>query len=455
MQRCFGLIFLSLLTPLLHGQTDTRRAAGEPIVLAIAKAPAQRLQGFGTSLMTDMQPLPETLTREFSQRVFGDLKMDVVRLWAPSGEQETVETMLETFARRYVNSGRLRLVAEQGVRLNLLAPARGESPPREPMADYARKLAEFILQLKARHQVAIHATGLANEPQEFAPAQLIEGVRVLRAELDQRGLREVGIVAPEFANNDRAALEAIQALLNDPAAFKALRGVATHSYNMAATPAIAAASAAAKKEFWITEAGNTGHEEAGDTQRAASLAARFLNDLNHGVTHWLHFIAYGDSGNLTVDRDNATKLLVYDRKTGATFQSLQYPYLRMLRVAFPTGCQIFPIQAKPGGNLLYSHGQKPELNAAAARLPDGRWTLAAVNLTGLESTPIATYHAAATLHLAFALPANEARLNKTFHLWRSDVSGKIVDAGKVRLSAGKVTLEVAPQELTILLEERG
>lgn len=425
------------------------------ITLTAAKEPAQTLQGFGTSLITELEPLPEGVLPDFTKRVFGDLTMNIVRLWAPSGEKETVETMLATFTRRYVTSGRLDLVQKQGVTTNLLAPARGEEPPAEPVADYSRKLAEFILQLRKQHQVTIHVTGLANEPAGFTPLQIAEGVRVLRAELDARGLQSVGIIAPEHANNDRSALEMIEAITADPVALRAVRGLSTHSYSMAANTPIASAITAAKKEFWITEAGNTGHEDAGDTERASSLAARFLNDLNHQVTHWLHFIAYGDSGNLALDKDNATKLLVFDRKTGAVFESLQYSYLRMLRVAFPTGCKVFPVTADPGGDLLNSHGQKPPLNAAMAKLPDGRWSLAVVNLTGLTTTPIATYHAASTLRVKLQLPAAESRLNKSFRRWHSDPEKKIVDDGKLNMTDGKIEIELPPQQLMIFLEQKG
>jgi len=433
-----------------HAQTDEN----ESILLRIEPEPAQTLLGFGTSLATELNALPEGVLPDFSKRVFGDLKMNVVRLWAPSGEKETVETMLATFARRYLESGRLELAEKQGVTTNLLAPARGEQAPAEPMADYGRKLAEFILQLKVRHQVTIHVTGLANEPEKFSPQQVVDGVKSLRTELDQRGLQEVGIVAPERANNDRSSLEMIEAICADPVALKSVRGLSTHSYSMAANTPIASTITGVNKEFWITEAGNTGHEEPGDTQRAASLAARFLNDLNHRVTHWIHFIAYADSVNLSLDKDNATKLLVFDRTTGAEFESLQYTYLRMLRVGFPTGCEIYPVTADPGGELVNSHGQKPKLNAAAARLPDGRWSLAVVNLTGLTSTPTATYDPAANLRVKFQLPAAESRLSKTFRRWRSNADKKIVDEGSKSISDGEIAVDLRPQELMIFLEEK-
>ena len=115
---------------------------------------------------------------------------------------------------------------------------------------------------------------------------------------------------------------------------------------------------------------------------------------------------------------------------------------------------LYPVTAEPGGDLVNSHGQKPRLNAAASRLPDGRWSFAVVNLTGLTSTPTATYDAAATLRVKIQLPAAESRLCKTFHRWRSDAEKKIVDEGKKSYSDGEIAADLRPQELMIFLEEK-
>jgi hypothetical protein len=120
-------------------------------------------------------------------------------------------------------------------------------------------------------------------------------VKRLRVELDARGLQAVKIIAPEYASSDGVFYEQVDALKNDAAAWQALGGVSSHSYNMAATDDIARRLGGSKgenlKEYWMTEASDNGPEEAGNSYRAASLAARFLNDMNHRVTHWIHFWA--------------------------------------------------------------------------------------------------------------------------------------------------------------------
>ena len=64
-------------------------------------------------------------------------------------------------------------------------------------------------------------------------------VKRLRRELDARGLKSVKIIAPENASSDGVLYEQVDALKNDAPAWNALSGVASHSYNMAATDDIA------------------------------------------------------------------------------------------------------------------------------------------------------------------------------------------------------------------------
>src|SRR6185437_10789806 len=95
---------------------------------------------------------------------------------------------------------------------------------------------------------------------------------------------------------DGVFYQTIDAIQADPDAWRALSAIASHSYNMAATPEAASRIAAADgrntKDYWMTEASANGPEAPGDALQAASLASRFLNDMNHRVTHWIHFIGF-------------------------------------------------------------------------------------------------------------------------------------------------------------------
>ena len=360
--------------------------------------------------------------------------------------------MRQSFLKSYPDPRRLVAdVRRRGVDTLLLAPARGEGRPGEPMSDYARKLAAFIALLKTELGVEIQATGIANEPQGFTPAQVVECVRVLRGELDGLGFRKVGIIAPESASADALALQCIQAVKADPMAWTGLRGIATHSYNMAATPQFAAIIADTGKEYWQTEAGDNGHEGPADVNRASDFAARFLNDLNQGVTHWIWFIGFHDSTDLTKDRDNATKLVVYDRRQQRIVAHLKYDWFRQLRAAFPNGSRIYPLRAEPGESLVYSYGGKPALDAAAAARPDGGWSLGMVNLTGVgPNTEIAQYRPATPLAVTWEVAALAALPELKFTVCRSSATERFLSAGQAVMHFGRLTLEISPRELITL-----
>ena len=444
----FWLTFFS--TALAHGQP-----APQSVTLTVARAPAQTLAGFGCSLVDlNNTQIPLPVQEEMFSRVFRDLRMNVLRLWVQSGPTRTLAQMKSEFYRSYVDSGIIAAAKKQGVNTLLLAPARGEDPPSEPLSEYAGKLAEFIHDVLAERGIRIDVTGIANEPAGFQPAQLVETVRQLRQQLDARQLPDVGIIAPEAASADDWALRCIAGLQADPAAWAALRGIATHSYNMAATPAFPKIIAGTGKQYWMTEAADNGNERAADANLAASTAARFLNDLNCGVTHWIYFIGFHDSPDVTSDADNATKLMVYDRKRKSIFRPLKYDYFCQLRSALPNGSRIFPLKAQPGGDLVFTYGQKPFLNAVAAQRPNGRWTLAMVNLTGVRpDTAISTWHPATSLQVKWEVAGLAGEPTVTLGIHRSAAAQRFPSDSHAIMHGGTLTLDLRPGELITLIQE--
>lgn len=435
--------------------TASGQSATQSVTLTVAQDPAQTLEGFGCSLVNlNHTQIPSLARAELFDRVFGDLHMNVLRLWVQSGASLTSAQMKSEFYKSYVDSGIIAAVQQRGVAILLLAPARGENPPTEPMAEYASRLAEFIQDVKAERGIKIDVTGIANEPAGFKPDQMAEAVRLLRQQLDARQLKEVEIIAPEAASADGWALQCIAGIKADPAAWAALRGIATHSYNMAATPDFSKIIAGADKQYWMTEAADNGNERELDANLAASTAARFLNDLNCGVTHWLYFIGFYDSPDVTRDEDNATKLMVYDHQQQQIFRPLKYDWFRQLRAGFPNGSRIYPVKAKPGGDLVFSYGQKPFLNAVAARRPDGSWSLAMVNLTSVRpDTSISTWHPATLLKVRWEVPPLAGEAAVTLNIYRSDAARRFVSDGHAVMSHGTLTLDLRPSELVTLTKE--
>ena len=184
------------------GQTVTRS-----ITLTVTNHPGQTLEGFGCS-MVDLtkSKIPDSARAEMFDQVFAGLHMNLLRLWAEADANRTVAQMKADFYRTYVDGGVIADARKRGVTTLLLAPARGEKPPTEPISEYARKLAEFIQGVKAERGIRINVTGIANEPDGFKPAQMAEAVRVLRQELDARSLKDVQIIAPEWASADSCGL---------------------------------------------------------------------------------------------------------------------------------------------------------------------------------------------------------------------------------------------------------
>lgn len=224
-------------------------AAAEPntsevgqITLCVDKEARQTLEGFGCSLANlSNARIPDAKRAQMFDRVFRDLQMNVLRLWMGVGADVTTERMKSQFYATYVDDGIIAEAQKRGVNTLLLAPASHHLRPAEALSEYSRKLADLILALRIEHRIRINVTGINNEPGSFTPQELTEVVRLLRADLDVRGLQDVAIIAPESASADAAALKDIVAIRSDSTAWAALRGIATHSYNMAATPEFAAA----------------------------------------------------------------------------------------------------------------------------------------------------------------------------------------------------------------------
>ena len=426
-------------------------AASFPVRLLVQESPSQTLKGFGCSLV-DFHNIPDSACPELFDKVFGVLRMNILRLWVESGQKSDLATMKQAFLKSYGDPKALvENARKRGVDTFLLAPARGESSPQEPVSEYAHKLGAFIELLKNELGVEVQATGIANEPLGFTPEQVAETVRTLRADLDERGFKSIGIIAPESASADSSGLNAIRAIRADPAAWTALRGIATHSYNMAATPQFASLLDGTDKEYWMTESSDNGYEGLADANRASSELARFLNDLNNGVTHWIWFIGFYESPGLQTDLDNATKLIVYDRLQGKVVPLLKYDWFRQARAAFPSGSRIYRLRAEPGGELVFTYGKKPILNAAAAQRPDGGWSLGVVNLTGVEpDTSICQFHPAAPLEITWEVPALADVPKLNFEVQRSSATERFSSAGIAVMRNGKLTLPIAPRQLITL-----
>ena len=410
----------------------------------------QTFKSFGASQVTDTN-IPSPAREEMTDLVYGDLGMKVLRLWLGTGSGVSVQTMKNAFYNQYVNNNTIGLIQSRipGVTTLLLGPALGHNQPGEPIPDYSAKIAEFILEVKNERGVLINVTGVANEPGAWTTQQMVDAVKYLRLELDKRGLNYVKIIAPECASNDADLNNKLDGLHNDPEAWNSLFGIASHSYNMAATQA--QVNRAHGKDFWITEASNNGNEPAEDEDMACIAAARFLNDMNHSVTDWVWFIGYGLSNNVVTDNDNATKLMVYDKATSKVFIHLKYYYFKQLLTAFDTGSIFRRVTSATEADMPYTYGQKPAVNAAAARNPDGSWAVGIVNETGRPGyPPLSNWYPAQTYQMNVSIEELAGTGTQTFKLYRSSAGHHFEDAGMIEVTDGHFSVVVAPEELVTL-----
>ena len=460
-----------------------------PIAVAITVQPGARqtFQGFGASGLNfghEYQTLPPAQRQMLSQTLWHDLHFRILRLWMNTEEYAPTPGAhdLSQFRGCYVDSGLIADARRNGVTTLLLAldhlPAymaekRPDGSAQTGMAlkqsevdHYADLVAGFIQQLKQQTGIGIDVTGIHNEPNDtfrFTPAQIVEAAKHLRADLDTRGLSQVQIIAPENASADGTLEGQIDALKADPAAWKALAGIASHSYNMAATENIANRIAGTGKSYWMTEASDDGPEVPGDALRAASLASRFLSDMNHRVTHWVHFVGF----EVPDPNDNATRILAYTPAPFGITKFQKYFYYRQLSRTFDAGAVFRRSQSTLDGDMTYTYGKKPHLTAAAARNPDGTWGIGVSNFTAPtfrdadDEKDFALHnsgYAAQTFAVTVRIPDLARAGTVRFAVRRSNSGVNDVPDGLLLMHGGLLTIpQVGPLDLISLrsLIEKG
>ncbi|MBV9851251.1 MAG: hypothetical protein JO250_16395 [Armatimonadetes bacterium] len=460
-----------------------------PVTITVQPGARQAFRGLGVSEFNYGSPGAGTFDQLTPARrallwdlIYRDLKIKTLRLWwnpeafAPQPGWQDMAPFVSAFVAGHL----LADARARGVTTLLLAPDRVPasmlSDPQDhnsrirdtEIGSYVTLIATLIQRLKAEHGVAIDATGIANEPPWFDPAQMVTAVKDLRAELDRRGLKRVMIVAPENPNNDGTTDEYLKALKADPQAWQALEGIATHSYNMAPRPEEAAIVEGTDKEFWITEAGGGGLSLPGsetpiDPLEAASAASRFLNDMNQRATRWVWFIGVMDITRYPVDFDNVQRLIEFQPQRSADWYAplLKYYYLRRLSETFDVGAVFRHSVSSLEGEMTYTYGRKPRLNAAAARNPDGTWAVGLSNFTGegfLQDTQTNRDNAGYPpqfLTVTLQVPELAGAGDITFRVHRNSAPLRDMDEGTVMMHNGQVTLTVAPTELVTLRSVKG
>ena len=466
------ILFLALLCLNTLGAVRAQDVP-TPVTVTVRPGPHQTFQGFGTGQFDGTYHSLSPERRALLARlIYSDLHMKFLRLWWSMREYSPApgETHPEHFVAAYVASHIIADAKANGVTTLLLGPfdpplymlenpAQGDSHLKaSEVKNYAALMADFIKILHDRDGVTIQVTGIANEPPWFTPETMAAEVAALRTALDLRGLTRVGIIAHESPNNDGVSDDFLKAMKNSAAAWHGLLGIATHSYNMSARREEAELIAGTGKQFWITEAGAGGAEGPNDGRYAASLAARYFNDMNHGVTHWMWFLGAVDVSEWPDSSDNSQRLIEFkaDRPADWYIPFLPYYYLRRIAGTFDGGAVFRQSVSTEGGDMLWTEAPKPPLVAAAARNPDGTWGLGLINYTSDRFADWETggFHAKGQagrfFRITLQVPELAKSKNTVFRVWRSSETMHDIDEGTVVIQHGTLTLTLAPLEMLTL-----
>jgi Glycosyl hydrolase catalytic core len=422
--------------------------------LTAGSAPQQRFEGFGFSFEHNSPYglLSEERRAEVDRLLYDELNTRIVRLWYAPEE-------LEVLRDDYMARGIIPHALENGITELLLGPAG--SYPGDP-DEYARTIAEDIRVMRDDYGIRITTTGVMNEPDAhewkiIPTSDYVPLAIAMRRELDARGLDDVKIIGPEFASADHAPATWLEVVTADPAALASFDALGTHSYNMAATPEFAQWVLAHDKQYWMTEAGGGQYDGSAefDATFAATVSARFLNDLNNGVTHWVWFIglSYGT-------RDVYQKLVMCEVTCvdGRIYKNYGYHHVQQVTTSFPPGTVMRHVTSDLPDfpDLLYSYGAKPPLNAAAGVRPDGRWALAVVNDTSGIAEQIASWDPPTHYRVTLEVPELAATPRLTFDLCRTNPEVAVQCGETVELTDGRATIEVRSLELiTLVAQEAG
>ncbi|MBA3686666.1 MAG: hypothetical protein H0W72_15700 [Planctomycetes bacterium] len=445
-------------------------AKGVPLAVTVASGEHQTFRGMGTSIGNwghGYERLAPKQRQLLAKQLWADLGFPILRLWINTYDCSPKAGVLDLadFRSRYIDSGVVADARANGVTTVLLAPeglpdylAEPDGDARKLIADgaepYADLVASFIIALRDQAGLTIDATGMQNEPNDkdhFSAAQVVAIVKRLRSKLDAAGMNQVLIVAPETSSADQVLYEWLDALHADAEAWKAIAGISSHSYNMAATSE--ADRRRFGKDYWMTEASDNGPEEAGDALRASSVATRVLNDLNHGVTHWIHFLGFETDD----PKDNATRIfsLRSDGTGWTTFR--KHAHYRMLSRAFPPGAVLHRCVSSLDGEMTWTYGKKPRITAACARLKDG-WSVGLSNYTAptfsdrgdtgtwsIDQEGYAAVTYAVTVTIAELSSAGDLPVAVT----RCNASGPRPET-TATMHSGAVTLDITPLETVTL-----
>lgn len=437
--------------PFLEIQTDSENGLDQTAgyTLVATRGAQQRVRGFGAGLTNpSWQLFSASQAATVATELWSATHFNVIRLWVDGNELKPTANAplnLSGFLSRYVTCGLISNALSAGVSTVQLSVrflpnwVLGAADSTNefgvtPFADtqigpYAQLLAQTVNALRTTNGVPIRFVGIANECNQINVPQWPLLVKAVRADLDSYGLNDVGILAPEWANNDGSALERIAAIRSNPEAWAALAGVATHDVNSPAVENLYLSIP--DKPWWINQASAPSYPET---------AARICNDFNHGMSYWM----YGESILPTPSPEPTSDLLGFQPYALPTdrhwlFHQAQYYCFAQFTAAFDIGAGVRFTRSNVDQDMPYGHGAD-QVCAVVAQNPDSTWAIGLIN-NNLSGQP---------LNITVAVQELAQTPRAAFNIWRMSAPDAPESDDPIYFKYGAATLSVAPQEFVTL-----
>ena len=413
------------------------------VIVNVQSGERQTFKGFGVSQVAFPGPdrdvytqTPAAKRNEMADLVYTSLGSTILRMWGgPSKDL----AMLQFYRDRIIPEAKLK-----GVTTFLLAPGIGEHAPSD-YNQYGIDLADYI-KWAIDNGLEITTTGLNNEPslctcdpKGWRFSGINTAVKALRNRLNLHGLSRIGIVAPEGANADNWLLDSFNSLKSDQQAWNSLQAVSSHSYSNATKEEHAQVAFQGGKEYWMTESSDNGTESETNAYHPYQTVARYLNDLNHGITHWIWFIGY--YRNAANEGDGKTKLVNYDPATDKITAWPKYWYFKHINTVFPLGTVFRHSTSPQAGEMNRNGSDISNINVAVAKRPDGKLAIAITS----------AIYQSVTLNIAELA----STANVTFDVMKSAVGNYQQASGTVIAANGKVTIQMEANQLLTLVTQGG
>lgn len=362
------------------------------LLVTVKSEPRQTFGGLGLNVGRSIEPYKQVepaVAQEAAERLFEEARFRHLRLWHFHRDREID-------VKAYVDNPFIAEALKYDLGL-LKLNCTGKGDPFV----LAEENAGWLKELTGKG-IPFNAAGYLNKPNtdesgtlRTDPDVLAQGIVAFRQHLDELGLAHVKICGPDTVewfprpspehakkyNYQRGdTMRYFNAIIESPEALDAIDAFSVQTYGMGVTKELQELVRPYNKEFWVTTGavdsiyGNRAYGGHFDPIVAPIVAAMCLSDLNHGVTHWFHW--------------DIAQLIPYLFDEKALIATPRYRYLKSIGLRFDVGAvfrECVSSPARPTADMLWHDEHEPDIVAAAARNPDGSWTVAVVNTTGIHA----------------------------------------------------------------------